>query len=1096
MKRTCPKLQRTFALVLPGSAVAALLSAGMLEGATVPEAPTCSSGWKLELIAEAPKVRHPSFLTCAPDGRVFVGEDPMDISAAADQTLGRILCFHPDGRVTVFADTLHAPFGLLYMDGKLYVHHSPRFSVFTDGGDTGTNRVDLIECTNPKPWEKDWNDHVPANIRPAMDGFLYMSVGDKGIHGAVGRDGKSAQLHGGGVLRLRPDATELEVFSTGTRNHLDVAINAEDEIFTYDNTDEKDWWSRLTHMVDGGYYGYPWDHKPRRPYTLWMMDDFGSGAATATLAYAEDALPAEYFGSLFLADFGKRQVLRVRVARDGATYKVLTREDLFVNIPADFRPVGLALAPDGMSIYIGDWQHRDVKANVEVGRLWKLTYTGPSGAAAKPAWYLPAAMGRKFEAPAAALIEGLSHPAQSVRMVAQRRLVDLGSGAVEPLLAVLGDARAAAHARWHSLWALDAIDGGVAGRKAILEALRDGDASLRRQAARQVGTRRVAEAADGLMALLEDPDAAVRFQAATALGRIGDAAAVPALRDGLDEKDSFTRYAVFTALNRIGRARPDAWDSIAKGLQSAESSIRDGTLLAMRETYETPVVTALATAARSRALPPEARAAVLEGLAQLHRQTPPWRGEWWAYHPVTLPRPAKTVAWAGTPDVLATLRAGLDDPEPRVRQASVEGLITARDAEAVPELRGRFPTETDGEVRRSLLRVLGSFQDAASEDLFASVLQDPKNDADLLVEAVRAAEQIAADALLASFLRSRPRASEALLATIQALGNLKAAEAFPLLAEHLEHPDGTVRVAAVGALAQLGGERTIDVIVPLLIEKDVEVRKAAIRALGILKNKKAAAALYQAFLQEETRFEAASALAQMPEVGALDAYLYGLGSLSYELRESSRQALTSIQEEALPLVESRLKAAALSPRVIEELQSIYSEFKGSRLLQVPVNRLDPLSYLEYALENAGDPVRGRTLYWDAQGVACGKCHRVGGEGGDSGPDLSGIGVQAPRKELAESILDPSKAVREGYQQTIVLTTSGRSLAGLVRGETARELTLVDAEGQLHRLGKHEIEERQTSSRSLMPDGLHTGLSLSDFADLVAFLESLKAKPKE
>ena len=60
---------------------------------------------------------------------------------------------------------------------------------------------------------------------------------------------------------------------------------------------------------------------PRRPYTLWMMTDYGGGAATGALCYTEDALSAEYRGNLFLADFGKRQVLRVGLARDGATFR-------------------------------------------------------------------------------------------------------------------------------------------------------------------------------------------------------------------------------------------------------------------------------------------------------------------------------------------------------------------------------------------------------------------------------------------------------------------------------------------------------------------------------------------------------------------------------------------------------------------------------------------------------------------------------------------------------------------------------------------------------------------------------------------------------
>ena len=142
--------------------------------------PTPPPGWTLEVVAQAPAVSHPSVVCSPPDGRVFVAEDPMDIrTPRADLAQGRIRCLHPDGRITTFADGLHAVFGMQYLDGKLYVLHNPRFSVFADGDDTGRGRADLIQSTNPNPWALDWNDHVPANFRLAMDGYFYVAVGDK-----------------------------------------------------------------------------------------------------------------------------------------------------------------------------------------------------------------------------------------------------------------------------------------------------------------------------------------------------------------------------------------------------------------------------------------------------------------------------------------------------------------------------------------------------------------------------------------------------------------------------------------------------------------------------------------------------------------------------------------------------------------------------------------------------------------------------------------------------------------------------------------------------------------------------------------------------
>src|SRR5205809_6190707 len=136
------------------------------------ELPQPPPNWRLEVVLQAPVLKHPSVVACAPDGRVFVAEDPMDISLPkADATEGRILCIHPDGQITVFATNLYAVFGMQYLEGKLYVTHAPKFSVFTDDNGIGRDRVVLIESLIPKQWALVWNDNVPAIFRLAMVGY-------------------------------------------------------------------------------------------------------------------------------------------------------------------------------------------------------------------------------------------------------------------------------------------------------------------------------------------------------------------------------------------------------------------------------------------------------------------------------------------------------------------------------------------------------------------------------------------------------------------------------------------------------------------------------------------------------------------------------------------------------------------------------------------------------------------------------------------------------------------------------------------------------------------------------------------------------------
>jgi putative heme-binding domain-containing protein len=149
-------------------------------------------------------------------------------------------------------------------------------------------------------------------------------------------------------------------------------------------------------------------------------------------------------------------------------------------------------------------------------------------------------------------------------------------------------------------------------------------------------------------------------------------------------------------------------------------------------------------------------------------------------------------------------------------------------------------------------------------------------------------------------------------------------------------------------------------------------------------------------------------------------------------------------------------------------------------------------YARFALSRRGDARRGRVLFADASRLACDKCHRVRDKGGDVGPDLSDVGGKFDREQLIESVLDPSRQIVEGYRPTVVATADGRVLCGIVKEETAGELTLVDAEGRRHTVCKEEVEERRPADASLMPEGLAAGLSREEFSDLIAYLEGLRS----
>jgi putative heme-binding domain-containing protein len=155
---------------------------------------------------------------------------------------------------------------------------------------------------------------------------------------------------------------------------------------------------------------------------------------------------------------------------------------------------------------------------------------------------------------------------------------------------------------------------------------------------------------------------------------------------------------------------------------------------------------------------------------------------------------------------------------------------------------------------------------------------------------------------------------------------------------------------------------------------------------------------------------------------------------------------------------------------------------------------DPDALRRAAMNNGGNAERGKAIY-SSQARMCNTCHKVHGQGGDVGPDLSQIGGKYDRTHLIESILNPSGEILQGYQATIIVTKSGRSVTGIVKSESETAVTLMDAKGKAIKIGAEDIEARELSKVSLMPVGLADGMTPGDFTDLMAYLETLRTGRK-
>jgi putative membrane-bound dehydrogenase-like protein len=143
------------------------------------------------------------------------------------------------------------------------------------------------------------------------------------------------------------------------------------------------------------------------------------------------------------------------------------------------------------------------------------------------------------------------------------------------------------------------------------------------------------------------------------------------------------------------------------------------------------------------------------------------------------------------------------------------------------------------------------------------------------------------------------------------------------------------------------------------------------------------------------------------------------------------------------------------------------------------------------LAEGGDAAAGRRLFFMPMGPQCAACHQHGGRGGRVGPDLTNIGRQQSRERIIASILQPSREVAPHYQAWTLLTADGLSHAGLrlpKAGDDGEEV-YADANGREFKLRSEDIELRQPSDVSIMPDGFERTLTVEGLRDLVAFLAS-------
>ena len=127
---------------------------------------------------------------------------------------------------------------------------------------------------------------------------------------------------------------------------------------------------------------------------------------------------------------------------------------------------------------------------------------------------------------------------------------------------------------------------------------------------------------------------------------------------------------------------------------------------------------------------------------------------------------------------------------------------------------------------------------------------------------------------------------------------------------------------------------------------------------------------------------------------------------------------------------------------------------------------------------------------------CIVCHRFGGDGGSTGPDLTQAGGRFQVRDLIEAMVEPSRVVSDQYRASVVQTTDGRVVTGRIVAESPEHITVVtDPEDstKVVELARSEIESAAASPTSLMPAGLLDQLNEDEVLDLVAYVLSRNQK---
>ena len=1001
---------------------------------------------------------------------------------------------------TVFADGFSnledgTGAGVLELDGSVYYTCIPKLWKLDDADGNG-----VAEAKTPLHHgygvRVAFRGHDLHGLTVGPDGRLYFSIGDRGYNVITQEGSRLKRPNTGAVFRCFPDGSHLEVFAYGLRNPQELAFDNAGNLFTGDNNSDSGDQARWVYVVQDGDSGWrmefqylddrgPWNRE--RIWYPWAADaetvavqpastlppiaNLGNGPSGLVL-YPGTGLGDRYDDHFFLVDFrggaANSGIWSFGLEPAGASFAVTDKHEFLWSILA----TDLDFAADG-SLLVSDWVNGwDGEGK---GRLYRFRDAAASGGLAQEVTRLLTSSLEELSDDA--LADLLSHVDRRVRQRAQFALVR--GGAVTTLEAAARSANetVARHAIW-GLWqkGLEGVPEAIMVTAAFHDLLTaDGaDAELSEESQAQIlrvaadlwshhGVASLPTPVRQLMAAasirrLTSDNLRLAGFAAVAAGTFGEAAVAEdllAMLDRLANTDPVARHQAVMGLVQLASRTPGLLPTLAGHLGSPG---RLGVALAMRRLAD-PAIGGmlndgdpLIVAEAARAINDEPIDAATPALADLLRQP--------GLAPPVLRRAANAAYRRGEgrdAEAVAAIAASPSTPEP-IRLVAATMLKTWNATEPLDTVTGRWrplPTrdvpgleQVVAPVLPQLLAGPAALRELALEMAVAFEIRD----------LVPSLEQTVADA--SGDATTRLTAFTALVALSDSPQTV--------IEQGLGDASEGIRLAAIEALADRQPEAALPFLQELLAGDSAPAIQRALQLVQLQLQRKPA--------QENERGGQPPAAAEASPVVALLSDAFG------------RQQAGTLPEAALLEL---LEAAAAAE--IPSLTEAVAAFRGTQQARSRDGEA-PVELWSECL-TGGDADRGRSLFFGGSAASCRRCHQVDGQGGDVGPQLSGIAATRDSRSLLESIVAPSAVIAKGFETVVILTADGVVVSGIVREETDDVVSLMTPAGVLVTIPVADIDERATGL-SGMPADLGTTLTRREIRDLVAYLATLTAPPSD